>query len=56
MITYQWQTELSDSELAEVRTLLESAAAYDAEAEFSTIDFTEVEKDIALQDVNKKLC
>lgn len=55
MITYQWHTELGDSELTEVRNLLESAAAYDAEAEFSGIDFADVEKDIEQPDANKKL-
>jgi mycothiol synthase len=55
MISYQWQTELSDSERAEVRGLLESASAYDAEPEFSGIDFAEVEQDLAQQDPNRRL-
>ncbi|OZG29221.1 N-acetyltransferase [Williamsia sp. 1138] len=55
MIRYQWQTELSDSEAAEVRNLLESASGYDAEPEFSGIDFADVEHDLAQRDPNRRL-
>lgn len=42
MIKYEWRTDLAPEEAAELADLLTRAAAYDAEPEYSTIDFGDV--------------
>ncbi len=42
MIKYEWRTELDSKEAAELADMLARAAAYDAEPEYSTIDFADV--------------
>lgn len=43
MIKYEWRTSLSSDESAELADLLQRAADYDAEPEYSTIDFSDIE-------------
>ncbi|MDX1875966.1 hypothetical protein SBI67_27935 [Mycolicibacterium sp. 120266] len=43
MIKYEWRAALSDEESAQLADLLQRAADYDAEAEYSTIAFADVE-------------
>lgn len=50
MIKYEWRTGLSGPEADELRDLLDRAAAYDAEPEYSTIAFDEVAGSMAQQD------
>lgn len=50
MIKYEWRTELDDTEATELADLLARAAAYDAEPEYSTIDFSDVEAALAQRD------
>lgn len=47
MIKYEWRTALSTTESAELADLLRRAAAYDAEPEYSTIDFGDVEQEMS---------
>lgn len=42
MIKYEWRTELAPQEAAGLADMLAGAAAYDAEPEYSTIDFDDV--------------
>ncbi|MGV0852741.1 hypothetical protein [Mycolicibacterium phlei] len=44
MIKYEWRTQLDAGEAAQLADLLERAAAYDAEPEYTTIDFRDVER------------
>lgn len=44
MIKYEWRDGLNSEEAAQLEDLLERAAAYDAEPEYSTIAFADVEK------------
>jgi N-acetylglutamate synthase-like GNAT family acetyltransferase len=44
VIKYEWRTSLSPTESAELADMLQRAAAYDAEPEYSTIDFADVEE------------
>jgi mycothiol synthase len=46
VIRYEWRTELSVDEAAQVRALLEGAAEFDSEPEFSTIEFDDVQADL----------
>ena len=50
MIKYEWRTELSPSEADELANLLDRAARYDAEPEYSTIDFADVNDSLAAAD------
>lgn len=50
MIKYEWRTDLDATESAEVAEMLERAAAYDAEPEYSTIEFSAVSAAMARQD------
>lgn len=47
MIKYEWRTELSASEATELAGLLERAARYDAEPEYSTIDIADIAASMA---------
>lgn len=47
MIKYEWRTSLSRDESVELAELLRRAADYDAEPEYSTIDFGDVESAMA---------
>ncbi|ORB32323.1 hypothetical protein [Mycolicibacterium parafortuitum] len=42
MIKYEWRTEIDSREAAELADMLARATAYDAEPEYSTIDFADV--------------
>ena len=42
MIKYEWRTESESDEAAELADLLARAADYDAEPDYSTIDFADV--------------
>jgi GNAT superfamily N-acetyltransferase len=44
MIKYEWRTSLSPDESAELSGLLGRAAEYDAEPEYNTIDFADVDR------------
>lgn len=55
MIRYEWRTQLTGEESAEVRSLLEAAAVYDSEPEFSGIDPVDVERDLAQGDSTRHL-
>lgn len=50
MIKYEWRDSLSPAESAELADMLQRAAVYDAEREFSTIDFADVERSMAQED------
>jgi hypothetical protein len=50
MIKYEWRTSLSPGESAELSDLLERAAHYDAEPEYSRIDFADVERSMSQSD------
>lgn len=50
MIKYEWRTRLDADEAAQLADLLDRAAAYDAEPEYSTIDFGDVEGSLAASD------
>lgn len=50
MIKYEWRTDLSHAEAAELADVLARAADYDAEPEYSTIDFTDVASSMAEAD------
>jgi N-acetylglutamate synthase-like GNAT family acetyltransferase len=50
MIKYEWRSTLSPAESAELADLLQRAAAYDAEPEYSTIEFADVEQAMARAD------
>ncbi len=47
MIKYEWRRELDSSEIAELTDLLERAAQYDAEPEYTTIRFADVLQSIS---------
>lgn len=47
MIRYEWRSRLTSDESAELADLLQRASAYDAEPEYSSIEFSEVQRDIA---------
>lgn len=44
MIKYEWRTGLNNEEAAQLQDLLERAAVYDAEPEYSGIEFADVER------------
>jgi mycothiol synthase len=50
MIKYEWRNRLSPAESAELADLLQRAAAYDAEPEYSSIDFADVEQAMSQAD------
>jgi mycothiol synthase len=50
MIKYEWRTTLSAAESAELEDLLTRAAAYDAEPEYSIIEFGDVEQAMSQPD------
>ncbi len=50
MIKYEWRSQFSESELAELADMLDRAARYDAEPEYSTIAFADVEASLARND------
>ncbi|KUH67534.1 hypothetical protein AU184_25820 [Mycolicibacterium novocastrense] len=50
MIKYEWRSWLEPAELAQLADLLDRAARYDAEPEYSTIDFADVERSIGTAD------
>lgn len=50
MIKYEWRNQLSKEESAQLADLLHRAAEYDAEPEYSTIDFAEVQQAMAAAD------
>jgi hypothetical protein len=50
MIKYEWRTSLSAEESAELSDLLERAASYDAEPEYSRIDFADLERAMSQSD------
>lgn len=50
MIKYEWRTELSRAEAEELADLLDRAARYDAEPEYSTIEFADVTASMATPD------
>ncbi len=50
MIRYEWRNTLSDEESAQLDNLLGRAAAYDAEPEYSTIDFADVARSMSTGD------
>ncbi len=47
MIKYEWRNQLSEDESAQLADVLHRAAEYDAEPEYSTIDFAEVQHAMA---------
>lgn len=55
MIKYEWRDHLDSDESAELAALLARAAAYDAEPEYNTIDFAEVEATLGLADTRHLL-
>lgn len=50
MITYEWRTGLRAAEAEELADLLDRAARYDAEPEYSTIEFNDVASSMASTD------
>jgi mycothiol synthase len=50
MIKYEWRTSLSPGESAELSDLLGRAAEYDAEPEYNTIDFADVDRAMSQPD------
>lgn len=54
MIKYEWRSQFSEGELAELGDMLERAARYDAEPEYSTIAFADVERSLAADDGSAK--
>lgn len=50
MIKYEWRNSLSEAESTELADLLHRAAEYDAEPEYTTIDFRDVEYAMAQPD------
>jgi mycothiol synthase len=50
MIKYEWRTSLSPGESAELCDLLGRAAEYDAEAEYNTIDFADIDRAMSQSD------
>lgn len=50
MIKYEWRTSLTPDESAELSDLLGRAAIYDAEPEYTTIDFGDVSRAMAQSD------
>jgi mycothiol synthase len=50
MIKYEWRTSLSPDESAELSDLLGRAAEYDAEPEYNTIDFADVDRAMSQSD------
>jgi hypothetical protein len=50
MIKYEWRTSLSTDESAELSDLLARAAEYDAEPEYSMIDFSDVNRAMSQPD------
>lgn len=47
MIRHEWRSALTSDESTELAELLQRASIYDAEPEYSSIEFSEVERDIA---------
>lgn len=47
MIKYEWRTHLTDGEAEELADLLERAAEYDAEPEYSTIAYPDLAREMA---------
>jgi len=50
MIKYEWRDRLSEEESAQLADLLHRAAVYDAEPEYSTIDFADVRRAMSASD------
>lgn len=50
MIKYEWRTDLSPEESAELSDLLGRATVYDAEPEYNRIDYADVERAMAQSD------
>jgi mycothiol synthase len=50
MIKYEWRTRLSPDESAELSGVLGRAAEYDAEPEYNTIDFADVDRAMSQSD------
>ena len=50
MIKYEWRTNLSAAESTDLADLLGRAAAYDAEPEYNSIDFADVEQALSQPD------
>ena len=48
MIKYEWRTDLSAAESDELADVLQRAAIYDAEPGYSTIDFDDVQRSLAI--------
>ncbi|MCV7219493.1 hypothetical protein [Mycolicibacterium elephantis] len=55
MIKYEWRTRLDADEAAQLADLLDRAATYDAEPEYSTINFRDVERAMQTADSRIKL-
>ncbi len=54
MIKYEWRDSLDPDEVAELKDLLDRAAAYDAAPEYSTIDFEDVQRSLTNNDSRAK--
>lgn len=52
MIKYEWRDHLTDTESTELADMLRRAADFDAEPEYSTIDFADVEQAMSEADGN----
>ncbi|WP_099024544.1 hypothetical protein [Mycolicibacterium palauense] len=50
MIKYEWRSQLDPHESTELSELLTRAAVYDAEPEYNTIDFADIEQSMACSD------
>lgn len=50
MIKYEWRSQLSEFELVELSDMLDRAAQYDAEPEYSTISFADIEGSLGRED------
>ncbi|BBX03622.1 hypothetical protein BST36_07360 [Mycolicibacterium moriokaense] len=54
MIKYEWRTQLDADEAAQLEDMLSRAAVYDAEPEYCTIDFADVQRSMAASDSRVK--
>lgn len=54
MIEYEWRTELDGAELVDLTDLLDRAARYDAEPEYSTITIDDVAQSMARSDPHSR--
>jgi mycothiol synthase len=55
MIKYEWRDHLDPDESAELSEMLTRAAAYDAEPEYNTIDFADVQATLGCPDIRHLL-